>query len=49
MLVEPGQVDDQAAMTLARDISKQIETELDYPGQIRVTVVRETRCVEYAR
>lgn len=49
VLVEPGQVDDQAALTLARDISKQIEAELEYPGQIRVTVVRETRCVEYAR
>jgi ribonuclease Y len=49
VLVEPGQVSDEAAMAMARDISKQIETELDYPGQIRVTVVRETRCVEYAR
>ncbi len=49
VLVEPGQISDEAAMTMARDISKQIEAELDYPGQIRVTVVRETRCVEYAR
>ena len=49
VLVEPGQVNDEAALLLARDISKQIETELDYPGQIRVTVVRETRCVDYAR
>ncbi len=49
VLVEPGQIDDDAAMTLARDISKRIEEELDYPGQIKVTVVRERRCVEYAR
>ncbi len=49
VLVEPGQISDEAAMAMARDISKQIEAELDYPGQIRVTVVRETRCVEYAR
>lgn len=49
ILVEPGRVNDEAALLLARDISKQIEAELDYPGQIRVTVVRETRCVDYAR
>ena len=34
---------------LARNISKKIESDLQYPGQIRVTVIRETRCVEYAR
>ena len=34
---------------MARDIAKQIETELTYPGQIKVTVLRETRCVEYAK
>ncbi|MBP2687004.1 MAG: rny, partial [Deltaproteobacteria bacterium] len=34
---------------LARDIAKKIETDLSYPGQIRVTVIRETRAVEYAR
>ena len=49
VVVEPSQVNDDAAMALARDISKQIEEELDYPGQIRVTVVRETRCVEFAK
>ena len=49
VLVQPGQVSDEALMGLARDISKQIEADLDYPGQIKVTVVRETRCVEYAR
>lgn len=49
VIVEPGQINDEAAMAMAREISKQIEAELDYPGQIKVTVVRETRCVEYAR
>jgi ribonuclease Y len=36
-------------MQLARDISRKIESELQYPGQIRVIVVREMRCIEYAR
>ena len=49
VLVQPEKVDDANAMILARAICKKIETELHYPGQIRVTVVRETRCVEYAR
>jgi len=49
VLVEPTKIDDNAAMVLARNISKKIEAELQYPGQIRVTVIRETRCVEYAR
>ncbi len=49
VLVKPEQVDDAGAIILARDISKKIESDLQYPGQIRVVVVRETRCVEYAR
>jgi ribonuclease Y len=49
VIVEPARVDDSAAMIMARDISKKIESDLQYPGQIRVTVIRETRCVEYAR
>ncbi len=49
VLVKPESVDDGAAMLLARNISKKIEESLQYPGQIRVTVIRETRCVEYAR
>ena len=49
VIVEPDNVDDASAMILARDISKKIENDLNYPGQIRVTVIRETRCVEYAR
>ena len=49
VIVEPGKIDDNEAMQMARNISKQIEQELDYPGQIKVTVVREMRCIEYAR
>lgn len=49
VLVEPSKIDDHEAMQMARNISKQVEQELQYPGQIKVTVVRETRCVEYAR
>jgi len=49
VFVEPTEVDDAAAIQLARRISKKIEDALDYPGQIKVTVIRETRCVEYAR
>lgn len=49
VLVEPENIDDNAAMIMARDISKKIEENLQYPGQIRVTVIRETRCVEYAK
>ncbi|MGH7777622.1 MAG: ribonuclease Y [Candidatus Dormibacterales bacterium] len=49
ILVRPEQVDDSTAQLMARDIAKRIESELSYPGQIRVTVVRETRAVEYAR
>lgn len=48
VIVEPDNVDDNGAMLMARNISKKIEEELQYPGQIRVTVIRETRCVEYA-
>ena len=49
VVVEPDRVDDNDAMVLARNISKKIESDLQYPGQIRVMVIRETRCVEYAR
>jgi len=49
VIVEPEKVDDNEAMVMARNISKKIEEDLQYPGQIRVTVIRETRCVEYAR
>jgi len=49
VFVQPNTVTDDEAMQLARDISKKIEQELQYPGQIKVTVVRETRAVEYAK
>ena len=49
VFVEPTAIDDAAAIQLARRISQRIEEKLDYPGQIKVTVIRETRCVEYAR
>ncbi|MBN2505136.1 MAG: ribonuclease Y [Verrucomicrobia bacterium] len=49
VLVQPDAVTDAEAFTLARNISRKIEAQLQYPGQIRVTVVRETRCVEFAK
>ena len=49
VLVQPEEVDDLAAQVIARDIAKQVEEELQYPGQIRITVVRETRATEFAR
>lgn len=49
IMVKPDQIDDIEAHRLARDITKKIENELDYPGHIKVTVVRETRAVEYAK
>lgn len=49
VIVDPREVDDLGSMRLARDISKKIEETLQYPGQIRVTVLRETRAAEYAR
>jgi ribonucrease Y len=49
VMVTPADVDDLTAQVLARDIAKQVEEELQYPGQIRITVVRELRAVEYAK
>lgn len=49
VLVQPEHITDEQAHALAREISRKIEEQLQYPGQIRVTVVRETRCVEYAK
>jgi ribonuclease Y len=49
IMVKPDRIDDLAAVRLARDIVSKIEKELDYPGQIRVTVIRETRVVDYAK
>ena len=49
VIVVPDQIDDDAMVLLARDISKQIESELQYPGQIKVNVIRESRVVDYAK
>lgn len=49
VIVQPGEITDEQSYMLARNISRKIEDELQYPGQIRVTVVRETRCVEFAK
>jgi ribonuclease Y len=49
VMVKPENVDDIGAQVIARDIAKQVEEELTYPGQIRITVVRESRATEYAR
>ncbi len=49
VLVEPDRINDDEALVLARKLSKKIEGELEYPGQIKVTVIRETRAIEYAR
>ncbi len=49
VMVQPDQVDDLASIHLARDIAKKIEESLQYPGQIKVTIIRETRATDYAR
>ncbi|MBC8646649.1 MAG: ribonuclease Y [Thermoanaerobaculia bacterium] len=49
IIVEANRVTDDEALWLSRDVAKKIESELQYPGQIKVTVIRETRAVEYAR
>ncbi len=49
ILVKPEEIDDLGAMRLARDIVKKIEEGMEYPGQIKVTVLRETRAVDYAK
>jgi ribonuclease Y len=49
IVVESDKISDEEALWLARDVAKKVESELTYPGQIKVTVIRETRAVEYAR
>lgn len=49
IMVKPDKIDDLTAIRLVRDIVKKIESELEYPGQIKVTVIRETRAVDYAK
>ena len=49
IMVVPEEVDDQGLVLLARDVTKRIENDLEYPGQIKVSIIRETRATEYAK
>ena len=49
IMIKPDEIDDAGAVLIAKDIVKKIENELEYPGQIKVNVIRETRAVEYAK
>ena len=49
VMVEPGKISDADAVVLAHDIARQIEDEMEYPGQIKVLVIRESRSVDYAK
>ena len=49
VVVEPDKISDNDATALARDICLTIEKEMNYPGQIKVSIIRETRCVDYAK
>jgi ribonuclease Y len=49
VIVKPDEIDDYEALTLSKDIARKIEENLQYPGQIKVTVIRETRVVDYAK
>jgi ribonuclease Y len=49
VIADADSIDDNVAMKVARDIAKKIEEEMTYPGEIKVTLLREVRCIEYAR
>ncbi|HPC93630.1 MAG TPA: ribonuclease Y [Sedimentisphaerales bacterium] len=49
VIANANEVDDEAAMKIARDIAKKVEDEMTYPGEIQITLLREVRCIEYAR
>jgi ribonuclease Y len=49
IIVKPEEIDDYTAINLSKDIARKVEESLDYPGQIKVTVIRETRAVDYAK
>jgi ribonucrease Y len=49
IMVKPDKIDDASAVSVARDIVKRIEEDMEYPGQIKVMVIRETRAVDYAK
>ena len=48
-MVKPSEVDDDMAVLLSREIAREIEETLEYPGQIKITVIRESRATEYAK
>ncbi|MFN2165383.1 MAG: ribonuclease Y, partial [Anaerolineae bacterium] len=49
IIVKPEQIDDLAALQLSKDVAKTVEENLQYPGQIKITVIRETRAVDFAK
>ena len=49
IMVKPDVINDETTVLMARDIVKRIESELEYPGQIKVNVIRETRAIDYAK
>ena len=49
VMVKPDDVNDQSMIVIAREIAQKIENELEYPGQIKVNLIRETKAVEYAK
>ena len=49
IIVQPEKIDDLSAMRLARDVAERVQGEMTFPGEIKVTVIRETRATEYAR
>jgi len=49
VIVSAEEVDDDSAMKIARDIAGKVENEMTYPGEIQVTLLREVRCIEYAK
>ncbi len=49
VIVDANQIDDESAMKVARDIANKVEQEMTYPGEIQVTLLREVRCIEYAK
>jgi ribonuclease Y len=49
IMVESEKITDEEAVWLSKDVARRIENELEYPGQIKVTVIRETRAIDYAK
>jgi len=49
VIVDSKAINDENAWRIARDIAKKVEEELTYPGEVKVTLLREVRCIEYAR